>query len=99
MLQKIIDEKWLTAKARFGLFPANTVEDDILVFDPDDPYKEKFRLITLRQQLQKRAGQPNLALADFIAPLTKGVRDYVGTFCVTTGYGVKEIARHFEKTK
>ena len=97
MLQKIIDEKWLTAKARFGLFPANTVEDDILVFDPDDPYKEKFRLITLRQQLQKRAGQPNLALADFIAPLTKGVRDYVGTFCVTTGYGVKEIARRFEK--
>ncbi|MGB1362950.1 MAG: vitamin B12 dependent-methionine synthase activation domain-containing protein, partial [Flavobacteriaceae bacterium] len=85
MLRKIIDEKWLTAKARFGLFPANTVEDDILVFDPDDPYKEKFRLITLRQQLQKRAGQPNLALADFIAPLTKGVRDYIGTFCVTTG--------------
>ncbi|MGB2434486.1 MAG: methionine synthase [Flavobacteriaceae bacterium] len=97
MLRKIIDEKWLTAKARFGLFPANTVEDDILVFDPDDPYKEKFRLITLRQQLQKRAGQPNLALADFIAPLTKGVRDYIGTFCVTTGYGVKEIARRFEK--
>ena len=97
MLRKIIDEKWLTAKARFGLFPANTVEDDILVFDPDDPYKEKFRLITLRQQLQKRAGQPNLALADFITPLTKGVRDYIGTFCVTTGYGVKEIARRFEK--
>ena len=97
MLRKIIDEKWLTAKARFGLFPANTVEDDILVFDPNDFNKEKFRLITLRQQLQKRAGQPNLALADFVAPLEKGVRDYIGTFCVTTGYGTDEIAARFEK--
>ena len=97
MLRKIIDEKWLTAKARFGLFPANTVEDDILVFDPNDFDKEKFRLITLRQQLQKRAGQPNLALADFVAPLEKGVRDYIGTFCVTTGYGADEIAARFEK--
>lgn len=97
MLRKIIDEKWLTAKARFGLFPANTVEDDILVFDPNDFDKEKFRLITLRQQLQKRTGQPNLALADFVAPLEKGVRDYIGTFCVTTGYGTDEIAARFEK--
>ena len=97
MLRKIIDEKWLTAKARFGLFPANTVEDDILVFDPNDFDKEKFRLITLRQQLQKRVGQPNLALADFVAPLEKGVRDYIGTFCVTTGYGTDEIAARFEK--
>lgn len=97
MLRKIIDEKWLTAKARFGLFPANTVEDDILVFDPNDFEKEKHRFITLRQQLQKRAGQPNLALADFIAPLEKGVRDYIGAFCVTTGYGVEKIASRFEK--
>ena len=97
MLRKIIDEKWLTAKARFGLFPANSLEDDILVFDPNDSDKEKFRLITLRQQLQKRAGQPNLALADFIVPLSEGVRDYIGTFCVTTGYGVEEITLRFEK--
>ena len=97
MLRKIIDEKWLTAKARFGLFPANTEDDDILIFEPNDFYKEKFRLITLRQQLQKRAGQPNLALSDFVAPLEKGVKDYMGTFCVTTGYGVDEIALHFKK--
>lgn len=97
MLRKIIDEKWLTAKARFGLFPANTVEDDILVFDPNDFEKEKHRFITLRQQLQKRAGQPNLALADFIAPLERGVRDYIGAFCVTTGHGVEKIASRFEK--
>ena len=97
MLRKIIDEKWLTAKACFGLFPANAQDDDILVFDPNDFEKEKFRLITLRQQLQKRAGQPNLALADFILPHAKGVKDYIGTFCVTTGYGVDKIAARFEK--
>jgi 5-methyltetrahydrofolate--homocysteine methyltransferase len=97
MLQKIFDEKWLIAKACFGLFPANSEEDDILIYDTDNIKQEKFRLITLRQQLQKRAGQPNLALADFVAPKAKGVQDYIGTFCVSTGFGVKEIAERFEK--
>lgn len=97
MLQKIIDEKWLTAKACFGLFPANSQEDDILIYDTENFKEEKFRLITLRQQLQKRAGQPNLALADFVAPKAKGVKDYIGTFCVSTGFGVQEIAERFEK--
>tara|TARA_B100001057_G_scaffold427120_1_gene451675 strand:- start:595 stop:3273 length:2679 start_codon:yes stop_codon:yes gene_type:complete len=97
MLRKIIDEKWLTSKARFGLFPANTEDDDILIFDPNDFQKETCRLITLRQQLQKRTGQPNLALSDFIAPLSNGVKDYMGAFCVTTGYGVEDVATRFEK--
>ncbi|MBT3443767.1 MAG: methionine synthase [Flavobacteriaceae bacterium] len=97
MLQKIFDEKWLIAKACFGLFPANSEEDDILIYDTDNIKQEKFRLITLRQQLQKRAGQPNLALADFVAPKAKGVKDYIGTFCVSTGFGVQEIAERFEK--
>ena len=97
MLQKIIDEKWLTAKACFGLFPANSQEDDILIYDTENFNEEKFRLITLRQQLQKRTGQPNLALADFVAPKAKGVKDYIGTFCVSTGFGVQEIAERFEK--
>ena len=97
MLRKIIAEKWLIAKARFGLFPANSEGDDILVFDPESADIEKFRLITLRQQIQKREGQPNLALADFIAPKSKGVKDYMGTFCVTTGFGVQEIAQRFEE--
>jgi len=97
MLQKIIDEKWLTAKACFGLFPANSEEDDILIYDTENIKEEKFRLITLRQQLQKREGQPNLALADFVAPKAKGVQDYIGTFCVSTGFGVQEIAKRFEK--
>ena len=97
MLQKIIDEKWLTAKACFGLFPANSEEDDILIYDTENIKEEKFRLITLRQQLQKREGQPNLALADFVASKAKGVQDYIGTFCVSTGFGVQEIAKRFEK--
>ena len=97
MLQKIIDEKWLTANACFGLFPANSEEDDILIYDTENIKEEKFRLITLRQQLQKREGQPNLALADFVAPKAKGVQDYIGTFCVSTGFGVQEIAKRFEK--
>jgi len=97
MLQKIIDKKWLTAKACFGLFPANSEEDDILIYDTENIKEEKFRLITLRQQLQKREGQPNLALADFVAPKAKGVQDYIGTFCVSTGFGVQEIAKRFEK--
>ncbi len=68
MLRKIIDERWLTAKARFGLFPVNSKGDDILVFDPNNHERESYRFITLRQQLEKRAGQPNIALSDFIAP-------------------------------
>ena len=64
-------KKWLTAKACFGLFPANSEEDDILIYDTENIKEEKFRLITLRQQLQKREGQPNLALADFVALKSK----------------------------
>lgn len=97
MLRKIVDEKWITAKARFGIFPANSLEDDILIFDSKNPDDEKFRLITLRQQLEKIAGKPNLALADFVAPQSSDVKDYMGSFSVSTGFGVKEIAERFEK--
>lgn len=96
MLRKIIDERWLTAKARFGLFPVNSKGDDILVFDPNNHESESYRFITLRQQLEKRAGQPNIALSDFIAPESFGFRDYMGSFCVTTGIGVEEIAQRYE---
>lgn len=96
MLRKIIDEKWLVAKARFGLFPVNSQQDDLLVFDPHQPDVEIFRFLTLRQQLQKREGQPNLALADFVVPITQRVRDYMGAFCVSTGFEVQQIAEQFE---
>ncbi|MBQ4818474.1 methionine synthase [Aquimarina sp. MMG016] len=93
LLQKVFDEKLLGAKAIYGLFEANTVnEDDIEVISDS----EKFEFKTLRQQLKKHAGKPNFALADFIAPKEFGKQDYIGCFCVTTGFGTKELAEQFE---
>ncbi|WP_353083946.1 methionine synthase [Flavobacterium sp.] len=94
MLHKIVSENWLTAKAVLGIFPANTInDDDIEVNLPTS----SFQLLTLRQQSQKTAGAPNIALADFIAPKETGKQDYIGCFCVTTGFGVDEKAAEFEK--
>ncbi|MEM0542851.1 methionine synthase [Flavobacterium sp. j3] len=93
MLQQIVSEKWLTAKGILGIFPANTVnDDDIEVQLPTS----KFQLLTLRQQSQKTAGAPNIALSDFIVPKDSGKQDYIGCFCVTTGFGVDEKAAEFE---
>lgn len=94
MLKKIISEKWLTAKAVFGLFPANSVGDDIEVYDENGKLLTTF--ITLRQQLEKRVESPCYALADFIAPKTAGISDYIGSFCVSTGFGCDEKAKAFE---
>ena len=94
MLSQIVSEKWFTAKGILGIFPANTVnDDDIEVNLPTS----SFQLLTLRQQSQKTVGAPNIALADFIAPKEIGKQDYVGCFCVTTGFGVDEKASEFEK--
>jgi 5-methyltetrahydrofolate--homocysteine methyltransferase len=94
MLRQLLDEKWLTAKGVYGIFPANTInDDDIEVQLPTS----NFKLLTLRQQSQKTAGAPNIALADFIAPKDSGIQDYMGCFCVTTGFGVDEKAAEFEK--
>ena len=94
MLHKIVSEKWLTAKAVLGIFPANSInDDDIEVNLPTS----SLQLLTLRQQSQKTAGAPNIALADFIAPKESGKQDYIGCFCVTTGFGVDEKAAEFEK--
>ena len=97
MLEQIVNEKWLIAKARFGLFPANSVGDDIAIYDHENPSKETFRFLTLRQQLKKRQGQPSFALSDFIAPVESNIKDYMGSFCVSTGFGTKERAEKFEK--
>ncbi len=94
MLQDIFDKKLLKAKAVYGIFPANTVnDDDIEVIHKN----EKFSFLTLRQQLKKRDGVPNIALADFIAPKETGLQDYVGCFCVSTGFGTQELAQQFEE--
>ena len=95
LLQRIFSEKLLGAKAIFGLFPANTVrEDDIEIYDEDGNTQQTF--LTLRQQLKKRAEVPNIALSDFIAPKSSGQTDYMGCFCVSTGFGTKALADDFE---
>jgi len=94
MLSQIVSEKWFTAKGILGIFPANTINhDDIEVIASSEV--EKF--LTLRQQSQKTVGVPNIALADFIVPKEIGKQDYIGCFCVSTGFGVDEKASEFEK--
>lgn len=97
MLEQIIREKWLEARAVFGLFPANSVGDDIEIYE--DLNRETILAIqrTLRQQTKKTAGQPNIALADFIAPRDLGINDYIGGFVVTAGIGIDEHVERFEK--
>ncbi|WP_082703932.1 methionine synthase [Lutibacter profundi] len=97
LLQKILDEKLLKAKAVFGIFPANAVEDNIEVYTNEHRDKPQVEFRTLRQQLKKKEGIPNIALADFIAPKETGIEDYVGSFCVSTGFGTAELAAEFEK--
>lgn len=95
MLKKIIDEKLLTAKAVFGILPANSDgKDDIIVKDQSGNTLALFH--TLRQQIQKAEGKRYLALSDFIAPESSGKQDFVGAFCVTAGFGTDELAREFE---
>ena len=96
MLAVILKEKKLTAKAVYGIFPANQINDDDIELT-DENGKPLQTFLTLRQQSQKTKGAPNMALADFIAPKDNGVTDYMGCFCVTTGFGVDEWAAEFEK--
>ena len=95
MLNKILREKSLTAKAIFGLFPANSVGDDIEVYNSDRS-KTLTKFLTLRQQLKKKEGEPNIALSDFISPKDSGIEDYIGCFCVSTGFGSDELAKEYE---
>ena len=98
ILKKILDEKLLKAKAIFGLFPANTVNDDDIeiVASGAVENEEKFIFRTLRQQSKKASGKPNIALSDFIAPKESGKQDYMGCFCVTAGFGTQELAAKYE---
>ncbi len=93
LLQKIFDKRLLGAKAVYGLFEANSINDDDIEVSSEER-KTIFR--TLRQQLKKHAQKPNFALSDFIAPKESGIQDYMGCFCVTTGFGTKELADAFE---
>jgi 5-methyltetrahydrofolate--homocysteine methyltransferase len=93
MLDKIIQEKWLTAKAVIGFFKANTINDDDIEIIADS------KIITLhhlRQQLKKADGLPNISLADFVAPISSQKEDYIGAFAVTAGIGIEEKIKEFE---
>ena len=94
MLKKIVDEKWLGASAIVGFWPANADGDDVLVFGDETRAQPISVLHTLRQQLSRREGRANVALADFVGP--RGVADYVGAFLVTAGIGEDEIAERFK---
>ena len=93
LLNKIVNENLLTANAVYGIFPANSDGDDILIFENEDREKAKTVFHTLRQQ---EAKSTNLALADFIAPKKSNVKDYIGAFAVTTGIGSKELVKKYE---
>jgi 5-methyltetrahydrofolate--homocysteine methyltransferase len=98
MLEKIIAEKWLRAKAVIGLFPANCVgEDDIEVYTADAREQVLMTLHNLRQQQQKPPGKPNRCLSDYVAPKESGLKDYIGAFAVTAGIGIEEHVKRFEQ--
>ncbi len=96
MLQKIIDEKWLTANAVYGIFPAQSDGDDMVIYDENDPGKIRTRFTMLRNQTLKEDGHPNLCLSDFVAPASSGISDYIGAFAVTAGIGIKKKIKEFE---
>jgi 5-methyltetrahydrofolate--homocysteine methyltransferase len=95
MLQQMIGEAWLQPRGVVGFWPANADGDDIIVWSDGKRRKERARLHTLRQQMEKDGGQPHLALADFIAPTGKGA-DFVGAFAVTAGHGEVERSEAFK---
>ena len=94
----MIAEKWITANAVFGLFPANLLPNDSVEVYTDESRNEVLtKLHFLRQQKQKPPGRPNHSLADFIAPKSTGLEDHIGLFAVTAGLGADEISRRFEE--
>jgi 5-methyltetrahydrofolate--homocysteine methyltransferase len=97
MLKQMIAENWIEARAVFGLFPANTVnDDDIEVYTDESREKTLMTWHNLRQQMKKPEGRANLCLADFVAPKASGLKDYLGAFVVTAGIGEDERAKAFE---
>jgi 5-methyltetrahydrofolate--homocysteine methyltransferase len=97
MLDMIEKHNWLTANAIVGFFPANSVGDDIEVYSDESRSSVLTKFINLRSQAKKDDGQPNLCLADFIAPKESGIIDYLGAFAVTAGIGAIERVSQFEK--
>jgi 5-methyltetrahydrofolate--homocysteine methyltransferase len=98
LLGRIVGEKLIEARAVLGFFPArSTPSDDIELFEGIDRLKPVVTIRTLRQQMVKPPGRPNLALADFVAPAGSGLEDYLGAFAVTAGIGLEKLVADFEK--
>ncbi len=97
LLDKIVKKKLLRARAVMGLFPANSVGDDIEIYADENRKKVLTTFHTLRQQAKKRKGEPNKALSDFVAPKESEVEDYMGGFAATAGIGAPELVKKFEK--
>ncbi len=96
LLNRIIKEKLLQANAVIGLYPANAAGDDIEVYADENRDEVRTVFHSIRQQAEKRKGQPNKALADFVAPKETGIADYIGGFAVTAGLGADELVKQFE---
>jgi 5-methyltetrahydrofolate--homocysteine methyltransferase len=97
MLRQIVAENWFTARAVFGLWPANSEGDDIFIFANEARSTPLAVLHTLRQQLARREGRANVALADFVAPRASGLADYIGGFVVTAGIGEEAMVDRFKR--
>lgn len=97
MLKRIVEERWFTPKAVIGFWPANSVGDDIALYNGESRNERIATLHTLRQQLPKRDGKANLALADFVAPKDSGAADYVGAFVVTAGAEEEKISARYAR--
>ncbi|MBI35359.1 MAG: methionine synthase [Flavobacteriales bacterium] len=96
MLDDIIAEKWICNKAVVGIWPANSVEEDIEVYTNESRNEVAEKFFTIRQQQKKKEGLPNHSLVDFIAPKESGVKDYIGGFVVTAGIGIEKHIERFE---
>jgi 5-methyltetrahydrofolate--homocysteine methyltransferase len=96
MLQRIVGEQWLGAKAAIGFFPANAVGDDVEVYTDDTRMDVLTTFHFLRQQMEKREDRANLCLADFVAPKESGVADYIGGFAVTSGLNIESKLKEFK---
>ncbi|MFE8034977.1 methionine synthase [Thiohalocapsa marina] len=97
-LDRLVRERWLTARCVFGFFPANSIDDDILLYADEAREQVTARLFNLRQQMMRSAGrgQPNLCLSDFVAPVDSGRPDWIGAFAVTAGIGIDAHLERFE---
>ena len=97
MLDRLVAERWLSAQAVIGVFPANSSGDDVEIYCDEKRATPMLSLAFLRQQKDKPAGQPHECLADYVAPKSSGVRDYIGAFAVTAGLGIEEHVARFER--